>query len=157
MYSLHTFLIPSDELMDQDSEYNGPDDDAEDGNFDSSSHDTIKEREHSSSLSENRSPLAAEKTAWLATERRVDKAGASMCMKRTGCGAPCSVPKRPVAVDRLRLHLFLYSVYSFMWLFMPPSILIYVVFRATLHECLSVSRLIFRSSQAEGFLSYFFK
>ncbi len=36
-----------------------------------------------------------------------------------------------------------------------PCILIYVVFRATLHECLSVS-LRFWRSQAEGFLSYFF-
>ncbi len=35
------------------------------------------------------------------------------------------------------------------------AILIYVVFRATLHECLSVS-LRFWRSQAEGFLSYFF-
>ena len=34
------------------------------------------------------------------------------------------------------------------------KILIYVVFRATLHECLSVSLLFWRS-QAEGFLSYF--
>jgi hypothetical protein len=41
-----------------------------------------------------------------------------------------------------------------LWHPLGGEILIYVIFRATLHECLSVSK--FRSSQAEGFLSYFF-
>jgi hypothetical protein len=63
----------------------------------------------------------------------------SVCQTR-GAGLRAASPGPPAFVCNVGVQHYL---------------LIYVIFRATLHECLSVS-LRFWRSQAEGFLSYFF-